>query len=125
MQPAKSIAIGLTAMLLLANAANPERKLRMDHVQDAIDAIYEAIDAKDPAAVTVQTRAIADAFVIEQGLWRDAGKPDRAGWATDSADRARAIADAAGAQNWTAASTALGALNQPCRACHDQELPAR
>jgi hypothetical protein len=58
MQPAKSIAIGLTAMLLLANAANPERKLRMDHVQDAIDAIYEAIDAKDPAAVTVQTRAM-------------------------------------------------------------------
>ena len=123
----KRVAIIAVATLLMANAAAPniERKERMDHVQDAIDAIFEAIDAKDPAAVGAQVKVIDAAFVIEQDQWRSAGKPDRAQMAADSARRGAAVAAAATTGDWPGATTALAALNQPCRACHDLELPRK
>jgi len=102
-----------------------ERKARMDHVQDAIDAIYEALDAKDPATVSAKVAQIGAQFAIEQSLWQAAGKPDRAALALDSAARAAAIAKAATTQDWAGASAALDGLNKPCRACHDLEIPAK
>lgn len=115
----------LAAGLVIAAAPDAARKQRMDRAQDAIDALYEAIDGRDGAGVAAQARIITDAFAAEAQTWRDAAKPDRAAWATASAHRADAIVAAAAAQDWPRAKVALADLNPPCRACHDAELPHR
>ncbi|MGE0445436.1 MAG: hypothetical protein AB7P99_09425 [Vicinamibacterales bacterium] len=90
----------------------------MKRIAASVETLRDAAQGMNVDGVAEPVATLVQSFGQVEAMWEDLGQSAAAEWAREARRQAVAIEGAAAGGDWGAVTTASGALNQTCQACH-------